>query len=113
MKLAAGKLAVLLLLGAIFGCLEPVTNREKGAGVGAVVGSSVGAGIGSVSGYVGTGTMVGAGLGVVTGLLVGDHFQALERKRSELDQQIRQCDLELQRLCDELEKLKKEIDERE
>lgn len=113
MKLGAGNLAVVLSLGAMLGCLEPVTSREKGAGVGAVEGSFVGAGIGSVSGYIGTGALVGAGLGVATGLMVGDHFQALERKRSELDQKIRQCELELQRLCDELEKLKKEIDERE
>jgi len=113
MKLSMGMMIGTLLLAVILGCSESLTMREQGAGVGTVVGSSLGAAIGSVSGYAGTGALVGAGLGLGTGALVGDHFQALEQKRNDLDQQIKQCELELQRLCEELDKLKKETAERE
>jgi outer membrane lipoprotein SlyB len=99
------------LLGAMLSCSQPVTTREKGAGVGAVMGSGLGAGIGSIWGYAITGAQVGAGLGLVTGVLVGDHFQELEKKQSDLDWKIEQCERELQRLCDKLEKLKEEAEE--
>jgi hypothetical protein len=45
--------------------------------------------------------------------LIGDHFQALEKKRSDLDQRIQESERELQRLCDEVEKLKHEADEKQ
>ncbi|MGE5220516.1 MAG: hypothetical protein ACM3SP_26215 [Chloroflexota bacterium] len=95
-----------LLLGAMIGCSQPLTTREKGAGVGAAMGSALGAGIGSVWGYAVTGGFVGAGLGLISGVLVGDHFQELEEEQSELDRQIEQCESEIQRVCDELEKLR-------
>ena len=44
-----------LLLTVVFACSDPMTTREKTAGVGAVVGSNVGAGIGSTFGYACTG----------------------------------------------------------
>jgi phage tail tape-measure protein len=102
-----------LLLGGLLGCSEPLTTREKGAGVGTVAGSSLGAAIGSVSGYAGTGGIVGAVMGLGAGAMIGDHFQATEKKQTELDQKLKQCELELQRLCDDLEKLKQEIPKEE
>jgi outer membrane lipoprotein SlyB len=102
---------VFLLIAAPLGCSQPFTTQEKAAGVGTVIGSGVGAGIGSVWGYAITGGLVGAGLGLITGLLIGDHFQDLEKKQSELNRQIQQCEQELQRLCDEAEKLKQEAEE--
>ena len=48
---------------------------------------------------------------MVTGLLVGDHFQELEEEQSELDRQIEQRERELQRVCDELEKLRQAEEE--
>ena len=49
-----------LLLTVVFACSDPMTTREKTAGVGAVVGSNVGAGIGSTFGYACTGGFAGA-----------------------------------------------------
>jgi len=43
---------------------------------------------------------------LVTGLLVGIHFQELEEEQTELDRQIEECERELQRVCDEWEKLR-------
>jgi outer membrane lipoprotein SlyB len=87
--------------------------REKGAGVGTIAGYTLGAAIGSVSGYAGTGGIVGAVMGLGAGAMIGDHFQAVEKAQGELDQKIKKCDLELQRLCDDLEKLKQEIPQEE
>jgi hypothetical protein len=101
-----------LLLGALLSCSQPLTTREKGAGVGAAVGSTISAGIGSLWGYAVTGGMVGAALGLITGVLVGDHFQELGKKQCDVDRQIEQCDRELQRLGDQLEKLKQTEEEK-
>jgi hypothetical protein len=108
--------SLVVLLLATLGCSQlvdsqPLTTREKAAGVGTVVGAGVGAGIGSVWGYGLTGGGAGAALGLITGFLVGDHFQELEKKRSDLDRRIQESERELQRLCDEVEKLKQEADE--
>jgi uncharacterized membrane protein len=108
--------SLVVLLLATLGCSQlgdsqPLTTREKAAGVGTVVGAGVGAGIGSVWGYALTGGGAGAALGLITGFLVGDHFQELEKKRSDLDRRIQESERELQRLCDEVEKLKQEADE--
>lgn len=111
------RFSLVVLLFATLGCSQlggesqPLTTREKAAGVGTVVGSGVGAGIGSVWGYGVTGGGAGAALGLITGFLIGDHFQELEKKRSDLDRRIQESERELQRLCDEVEKLKQEADE--
>ena len=111
------RFSLVVLLFAILGCSQlgddsqPLTTREKAAGVGTVVGAGVGAGIGSVWGYGVTGGGAGAALGLITGFLIGDHFQELEKKRSDLDRRIQESERELQRLCDEVEKLKQEADE--
>jgi uncharacterized membrane protein len=113
------RIALGVVLLATLGCSQvggdsqPLTTREKAAGVGTVVGSGVGAGIGSVWGYGLTGGGAGAALGLITGFLIGDHVQALEKKRSDLDQRIQESERELQRLCDEVEKLKHEADEKQ
>ena len=92
-------------------CSQPLTIREKGAGVGTAVGASVGAGIGSIWDYAGTGGLVGGSLGLITGALVGDHFEKMEKRRLELERNIRMCEIELQRLCGEFEKLKQAAEE--
>lgn len=113
MKFRIFSIISMVLLGGVLGCSEPLSTREKGAGVGAVTGSSLGAAIGSVSGYTGTGGIVGAVIGLGAGAMIGDHFQAMEKKQSDLDEKLKQCELELQRLCDDLEKLKQEIPKEE
>lgn len=104
--------AALLFFGLLLGCSEPLTTREKGAAIGTVGGATVGGIVGSAVGHPGTGAAVGAGVGLGTGALIGDRMQSLEKKQSDLDQQIKQNELELQRQRAELEKLKKETKER-
>ena len=102
----------MVLLSVVLGCSDPLTTREKTAGVGSVVGANVGAGIGSTFGYAYTGGIAGAVLGLCVGVVVGGQAEALEKKRNDIDQKIQQCDLELQRQSDKLEELKKELEER-
>lgn len=101
-----------ILLVGIFACSEPLTTREKGAAIGTVGGAAIGGIVGSAVGHPGAGAAVGAGLGLGTGALIGDRVQSLEKKQSDLDQQIKQNESELQRQRAELEKLKKESKER-
>jgi phage tail tape-measure protein len=69
-----------LLAGAflIGGCSEPLSTREKAAGIGALGGAAVGAGVGSAVGHPGAGAAIGGGLGLGAGALVGDQMQRRE-----------------------------------
>lgn len=65
-------LAGTLLIG---GCSEPLSTREKAAGVGALGGAAVGGAIGSAVGHPGAGAAIGGGVGLGTGAIVGDQMQ--------------------------------------
>ena len=106
------EIAGAILLSAVCGCFEPLTTREKSAGVGTVAGSILGVAIGSVVGHPGIGGVAGAGLGLGVGAVVGGPVQTQEEERNELEQKIKQCEIELPRLCDELEKLKNKPQQR-
>ena len=101
-----------LLLPVFFACSDPITAREKTAGVGAVVGSNVGAGIGSTFGYACTGGFAGAVLGLGVGAVVGGAIEAQENKRDDLNQRIDKCDRDIQRQSETRAELKKELEER-
>jgi outer membrane lipoprotein SlyB len=106
------QIAGILLFGAILSCSEPLTTREKGAAIGTVGGAAAGGLIGSAVGHPAIGAAAGAGLGLGAGALIGDRVQAIEKKQGDLDEQIKQNELELRRQREELEKLKKETKER-
>jgi len=97
---------------AIFGCSEPLTTREKGAVIGTVGGAAAGGIIGSAVGHPAAGAAVGGALGLGTGALIGDRLQAVEKKQTDLDQQIKDNEVELQRQRQEIEKLKSQSKER-
>ena len=97
---------------AVTGCSEPLTTREKGAIVGTVGGAAVGGIVGSAVGHPGAGAAVGGALGLGSGALVGDRLQSIEKQQTEMDKQIKQNELELQRQRAELEQLKKATEER-
>ena len=69
-----------LLAGAILigGCSEPLSTREKAAGIGALGGAAVGAGVGAAVGHPGAGAAIGGALGLGGGALVGDQIQRHE-----------------------------------
>ena len=112
MKLHSFRILVGLVLAVNLGCSEPLTTREKGAAIGTLGGAAVGGIVGSAVGHPGVGAALGAGLGLGTGALIGDRVQSLEKKQGDLDEQIKQNELELRRQRAELEKLKRETKER-
>ena len=65
-----------LALAALFlvsGCSgQPLTTREKGTGVGAVLGAGTGAIIGAAVGHPLAGAAIGGGLGAAGGAVVGN-----------------------------------------
>ena len=118
MKRPLSAAMTIALLSTVLGCSQPLLSRDEGdsvdpvvgagASAGAAIGATQGAGIGSIWEYAVIGGRVGAGLGLITGAVVGDHFQDVENKRLRLERDIERCEVELQHLSEELEKLKTE-----
>lgn len=99
------------LLASLVSCSDPLTARQKTAGVGSVIGADVGAGIGSTFGYAYTGGVAGAILGLCVGALVGGQAEALEKQQKDLEQKIQQCDRDIQHKSEKLDELKRELEE--
>lgn len=100
--LAVLALALLILGGCASG---PMTTREKGAGLGAVIGAGAGAIIGNQSGNKGEGALIGAALGGLGGAAMGDQIQGQQQANQalgdDLDRQQREL-AENQALIDKL-----------
>lgn len=67
--------------------------------------------IGTV-GNAAAGGIVGGALGLRTSPLIGDYLQAVEKKQTDLEEQTRANELELQRQRQEIEKLKAQSKQR-
>ena len=73
----AGLLVVVAV--AMAGCSgQPLTTREKGVGIGALVGAGTGAIIGAAVGAPGAGAAIGGALGAGTGYVIGNALQNQE-----------------------------------
>jgi phage tail tape-measure protein len=98
--------AALAALPFVWGCSgQPLTTREKGTGVGAVLGAGTGAIIGAAVGHPAAGAAIGGGLGAAGGFAVGNHLQNQEyenaRTRHALSSQQRELNsqrVEIRRL---------------
>src|SRR5215468_4986313 len=76
MKRTVTAVLVISLATFVVGCSEPLTTREKGAGIGTLTGAGLGAIIGSATGHAGAGAGIGAAVGLVGGALIGDEMEA-------------------------------------
>ncbi len=83
---------LLLFLFMVFlsACSEPLTTREKGAGIGALGGAAAGSIVGAAVGHPGAGAAIGGAVGLGAGALVGDQLQAQEQKQTEQQRAIDQ-----------------------
>ena len=104
-KLVAAPLLLLVL--AVAACSEPLTTREKGAGIGALGGAAAGGIIGSAVGHPGAGAAIGGALGLGAGALIGDQLQGQEKRQQEQQARIDQQQQEIQRNRALIEELKK------
>lgn len=100
-------LASILIMG-LSGCSEPLSKREKGAGIGAVSGAAVGGLIGAATGNPGIGAGVGAAVGTAGGYAVGDYMMGQDKKLEETQRQIDQTDAELARNAALIEELQRQ-----
>jgi outer membrane protein OmpA-like peptidoglycan-associated protein len=113
MKSARSIIVGLLFFG-LLGCSQPLTTREKGAGIGALGGAAAGGIIGSAVGHPGAGAAIGGALGLGTGALIGDQLQGREQQQQEQQARIDQQRQELERNRALIEELKrKNIEARE
>src|SRR5712671_4867988 len=79
-------LAVLFLVSGCSG--QPLSTREKGTGIGAVLGAGTGAIIGAAVGHPGAGAAIGGGLGAATGFAVGNELQNREVENHQTQSQV-------------------------
>src|SRR5258705_11145719 len=80
--------STILLALFFFGCSEPLTTREKGAGIGTLAGAGLGAIIGSATGNAGAGAGIGAAVGLLGGAFIGDQMQARQKQDQDVDKQM-------------------------
>src|SRR5215467_14688688 len=97
--------ALIMLIGA--GCSEPLSTREKGAGIGALGGAAAGGLIGSAVHHPAAGAAIGGALGLGTGALIGDQLQGQERKQAEQQKAIDQQRADMAKNQALIEELKK------
>lgn len=100
-------LASILIVG-LSACSEPLSKREKGAGIGAVTGAAVGGLIGAATGSPGIGAGVGAAVGTAGGYAVGDYMMGQDKELEETQRQIDQTDAELTRNAALIEELQRQ-----
>jgi Na+/glutamate symporter len=108
MKKTLTTILVISFLTFFLGCSEPLTTREKGAGIGTVTGASLGAIIGSATGHAGAGAGIGAAVGLIGGALIGDQIQERQKQEQELQQQMATQQTQIERAEQELRQLKQQ-----
>jgi len=108
MKRTVATIVIVSLTVVFLGCSEPLTTREKGAGIGTLAGAGVGAIIGSATGHAGAGAGIGAAVGLLGGALIGDQLQAREKQDAETQRRLEANRAEIERQRREIEKLKSE-----
>src|SRR5579864_6267251 len=99
-------LAVLFLVSGCTG--QPLTTREKGTGIGAVLGAGTGAIVGAAVGHPGAGAAIGGALGAGTGYVVGNQMQNQEVQQQQTQSQVEQQQGEIERQRRQIEQLQQE-----
>lgn len=93
----------------IAGCSgQPLTEREKGTGVGALLGAGTGAIIGAAVGHPAAGAAIGGGLGAAGGYVVGNELQNRQVENQQTQGQIQQQQQELENQRQQIEQLKQQ-----
>ncbi len=98
---------LVLALLMFVGCSEPLSTREKGAGIGALGGAAVGGLIGAAVHHPAAGAAIGGALGLGSGALIGDQLQGQEKKQAEQQKALDQQRAEISRNQALIEELKK------
>jgi phage tail tape-measure protein len=86
-------LAAVLFIGGCSG--QPLSTREKGTGVGALLGAGGGAIVGAAVGHPLAGAAIGGGLGGAAGFAVGNEMQNVENENASTRHALRSQQREL------------------
>jgi phage tail tape-measure protein len=99
-------LAATLMIGVV-GCSgQPLSTREKGTGIGALVGAGTGAIIGAAVGAPGAGAAIGGAIGTAGGFAVGNYLQNEETKSARTQSQLQSQQSEIENQRRQIEQLK-------
>jgi phage tail tape-measure protein len=98
----------IVLISVTSGCSEPLSTREKGAGIGALGGAAAGGLIGAAVGHPGIGAAIGGTLGLGAGALIGDQLQGQQQTQYQQQQQINQNQAEIQRQRQQIDQLRRQ-----
>jgi uncharacterized protein YcfJ len=94
---------------AVIGCSgQPLSTREKGTGIGALLGAGTGAIIGAAVGSPGAGAAIGGALGAGGGFLVGNELQNREVSEQQTQSQINSQQREIEQQRRQIEQLKQQ-----
>jgi phage tail tape-measure protein len=107
-KTMACGLAMVMAL-AMSGCSgQPLSTREKGTGIGALVGAGTGAIIGAAVGAPGAGAAIGGALGAGGGFLVGNEMQNQEASHHQTQDQLNSQQREIEQQRRQIEQFKQQ-----
>jgi phage tail tape-measure protein len=94
---------------ALIGCSgQPLSTREKGTGIGALLGAGTGAIIGAAVGAPGAGAAIGGALGAGGGFLVGNEMQNQEVRQNQTQSQINSQQREIENQRRQIDQLKQQ-----
>ena len=99
-------LAAVLSIGGCSG--QPLSTREKGTGVGALLGAGTGAIVGAAVGHPGAGAAIGGGLGAGTGFVVGNELQNIQTENAHTRRALRSQQRELSTQRAEIHRLQQQ-----
>src|SRR3989442_15880091 len=97
---------VLPLVMAFLGCSTPLTTREKGAGIGALVGAAAGGIIGSAVRHPAAGALIGGVLGAGGGALIGDQLQGQEQTQQRQQEEVERKKADMRRQGERFKRMK-------
>jgi uncharacterized protein YcfJ len=103
---AALALAAALLVAGCSG--QPLSEREKGTGVGALLGAGTGAIIGAAVGHPGAGAAIGGALGAGGGYVVGNELQNRQVENQQTQGQLQQQQQEIENQRQQIEQMRQQ-----
>lgn len=84
---------------------QPLSEREKGTGVGAVLGAGTGAIIGAATGHPAAGAAIGGALGAGGGYVVGNELQNQQSANDQTQAQMQQQQQEIENQRRQIEQM--------
>ena len=99
-------IAAIMIIGLVACSGQPLSTREKGTGIGALVGAGTGAIIGAAVGAPGAGALIGGAIGTAGGFAVGNYMQNQDTQQAQTQSQMQSQQSEIEQQRRQIEQLK-------